>query len=144
MKIYIAGHWGSREDLRHQAEAIEVLGHQVTSRWLFRDEPAVLDENAKLEAAQEDLADIQKANWFVMAAGPINSGGKETELGFAIALRYCNVMWGLDRLFIIGENSDESISGPSKTNIFESLCDRSFATWDDFLEAAKLNKLKGN
>jgi nucleoside 2-deoxyribosyltransferase len=92
MKIYLAGPYTPevRAALRHRAYYLDGSGIEVTNRWI-----STLWEN-DAEAADNDLADIEDADVFVLCAdlGPSTRGGMWVELGFAAALdKPCYIVW---------------------------------------------------
>lgn len=91
MKIYLAGPWVRREDVRRVAARLQAEGYELTSRWLYEHEGDPNDASGlgspeayiRLQAT-EDLIDVMKADVFVML-NLEKSEGKAVELGFAIA-----------------------------------------------------------
>lgn len=95
MKIYLASSLSRRDNLRNYALELENLGFIVTSRWLQRRaDPAHtktyedITEGECREVASEDIEDIIEADALVLFTNTALSqrGGKEVELGFALAL----------------------------------------------------------
>lgn len=94
LKIYFAGRYGRREELKRIAEEIEERFQyvEVTSRWLngeheSKDGSASVEEMG--ECAQEDLADIERSDmvWcFTEEPGVCSRGGRHVELGYALDL----------------------------------------------------------
>lgn len=110
MRIYIAGHWPARSRLRTVAEQMQTEGHEVTSTWLW------VDEATERENAVRDLADISRADYFVIdTQDESKTGGREVELGYAYAKGK-----GVFRI------------GPPR-NIFHSLLGK-FEGWSHFRE----------
>lgn len=85
MKIYIAHNYAAREVLPQAIAHLNVLGHEVTSRWITDD----AHEGNNATTAQVDLDDIDRANallFFTDNYGERPGKGKYVELGYAIAL----------------------------------------------------------
>lgn len=94
MKIYLAGKYSSKEEIREKAAELRALGIEVTSTWL--EEPhapntAMSDvpEDDLAVYAQNDLTDIEMADWLVFfSEDPTTSvvrGGRHVEFGYALA-----------------------------------------------------------
>lgn len=97
MRIYPAGRYSRRDELRIFANDLRNIGHTITSRWLntnFRDDnpnessAAPLEERGKY--ALIDMLDILSASCvinFTEAPGTVGGarGGRHVELGMAIA-----------------------------------------------------------
>jgi nucleoside 2-deoxyribosyltransferase len=108
MKAYLASRWSRIRELRAYATRLTDLGHEVTSRWIYRDEPNVVDlESDEAETvAVEDLQDVLRADTLIFFAETPRTptrGGRFVELGFAIATK--------KRLICI----------PGKENVFSAL-----------------------
>lgn len=107
MKLYIAGPFAARDLLAQQAWVFEQSGHTITSEWLYGTRPITLgtvgtspDSSDKevRQHANADLEQVSKADvlimyteqWIRMAkpdiTGPLNSGGRHVEMGYALAL----------------------------------------------------------
>lgn len=111
--IYLAARYSRRLELCGYRAELEMLGHNVTSRWLNGDHQisdagtpigesgeALVEgddgSNSELAArlrehfAQEDIADIERSDVFIAFTEPPRStasrGGRHVELGFALAL----------------------------------------------------------
>lgn len=91
MKIYLAGPWVRRPEVREVAKRLEAEGYELTSRWLYEHEGDPNDASGLTSPedyirlqAQEDLADVMRADVFVML-NLQKSEGKAVELGFALA-----------------------------------------------------------
>lgn len=86
MKIFLAGSYSAKDELKVIRAALEDQGHEVTSTWL--DEPANTDTSAfsmKLYALN-DIFDLERADLVaIMALWPSTTGGWYTELGIALA-----------------------------------------------------------
>lgn len=89
MKIYIAGPWLRRLEVRRAAQQLEAAGHTITSRWLYKHEGAPGDfaglwspDDYILEQAIDDVNDVLTADVFVML-NLEKSEGKAFEMGVA-------------------------------------------------------------
>lgn len=99
MKVYLAGAYAAREQLKEIAGVFEAAGHRVTSRWLEATHeiaPGTVgvapdhDDQLVYQHASEDFQDIRKAEAlvvFVPGPGVLmgNTGGRHVETGFALA-----------------------------------------------------------
>lgn len=116
-KIYIAGRWHMKEDLRKCRRDLEKLGCEVTSRWLdTRD--IHYTEKLLAQHAENDVNDIVRADSLVAVfhEGVTGYQGTFFEIGLAVGL-------GMP-VYIVG----------STTCIFRHLDSVStFKTWNDFL-----------
>lgn len=87
MKIYCAGPWVHKADLKVVADELRTDGFEVVSRWhdtslnsgIYEAEKHVMEEEA-----QKDYDDINKADTLVYL-NLAKSEGKATELGIALA-----------------------------------------------------------
>jgi nucleoside 2-deoxyribosyltransferase len=89
VKIYIAGPWARREEVKAAAEQLKTAGHEITSRWLYAhagppNDPAGLshsDAHIRNEAL-DDVADVLSADAFIIL-NLEKSEGKAFEMGVA-------------------------------------------------------------
>lgn len=91
MRIYVAGPWVRRPEIREIAKQFEAAGHEVTSRWLYEHEGDPNDASGSSSPvdyirfqAREDVYDVRRSQAFVI----INlqkSEGKAVELGVALS-----------------------------------------------------------
>jgi len=80
--LYLASRFERQAELLVYRDRLERSGHVVTSRWLDAPGPAVPDDAALM--AECDLADIAKADWFVLFSDDqLGRGGKDFEMGWA-------------------------------------------------------------
>lgn len=107
VRIYMAGRYGRREELKGYAARLKGLGCTVTSRWL--DGGYELDDNAPDPAlaarwAAEDLDDLHAADWliaFTESPGPVQGrgrGGRHFEMGYALGMSM--------RVFVVGHREN--------------------------------------
>ena len=89
MKVYVAGPWVRRPEVRAFAAHLEAAGHKVTSRWLYEHEgnpndPSGLSspEHYIREQALDDVNDVISADVFIML-NLEKSEGKAFEMGIA-------------------------------------------------------------
>lgn len=89
-RFYLASRYSRREEMVGVAEAIEGLGHVVTSRWINGNHQAENDQTAAMRVfAQDDLEDVISAHHLIafteMPREPTtNRGGRHVELGVAL------------------------------------------------------------
>jgi hypothetical protein len=121
MKAYIAGKWGARERLRVIAEKVRWAGHEVTSSWLLptigvaEGEWSQLSGEEAARTAKRDLDEIANSECLILdTIDESNTGGREVEWGFALAV-------GLVVARV----------GPAR-NGFHALCP-GFDSWDECL-----------
>jgi hypothetical protein len=129
--VYFAARYSRHPELRGYAARLESLGcFRVTSRWLAggheiaKEGSTQAAEAERRRFAEEDLADIRKARWFVcfteQPRTTLTRGGRHVEFGYA-----------LDRpvhIFVVG---------PAET-VFHTLPEvRRYETWEEFLAAAE-------
>ena len=96
---YLASRWSRIKELRSYAVRLQDLGIEITSRWIYRDEPNVVDlESDEAETVVvEDLQDVLRADACILFAETPRTptrGGRFVEFGYAIATR--------KRLIVIG------------------------------------------
>ena len=91
--IYLAARYSRQKEMLDVAHRLCEMGHAVTSRWVLGDHlcnDEILLDNPEVgrRFATEDIADIRRADTFVIFTDPIRTptrGGKQVELGWAIA-----------------------------------------------------------
>lgn len=99
MKIYLAGRYDRRDEIRAYAEVLKTHNFDVTASWLWGP---IRDNQA---AAFQDVQDIQAADVFMLFTGGLegltdnlqedlvwllalgNSGGRHVEFGMALQLQ---------------------------------------------------------
>ncbi len=93
MKIYLAAPYPMRTDAVSLMHHLESQGHIVTSRWLR--EPMANDA----VSAQMDLDDVTAADLLLLINPPAwanaGTGGRHTEVGYALALGKAVVVLGV-------------------------------------------------
>lgn len=104
MKIYVAGPWVNKSDLKVVADKLRQEGFEVTSRWhdtslnsnIYEAEKHVMQDEAL-----KDFEDINKADTLVYL-NLAKSEGKATELGIALAKGYAIYVVGgkLNNVFL--------------------------------------------
>jgi len=89
MKVYLAGSWSARDDLRLASESLTKSGIFVTSRWLHQsggDIDPLDSPGPAISAALNDLEDIESSDIFLLYTGrESTTGGFHVELGYALA-----------------------------------------------------------
>lgn len=98
MKIYLAAHYGRRQELVEKTKQLLELAHSVTSRWLDGSHQLPHDSteseilHLRAQWATIDLEDIFQADILVCFTeqqpytGHPGSGGRHVEFGYALAL----------------------------------------------------------
>lgn len=93
MKFYVSTRYGRRLDGEEIANRLLAEGHEVTSRWVWRNQPDDYEKctNEEIcELALEDLEDIQLADALITLSEPSNNpygrGGRHVEFGYALGL----------------------------------------------------------
>jgi hypothetical protein len=93
MKVYIAGRYSRRDELKDLSLKLEAMGIGVTSRWLNEKEPLEGGMDSKpgewyRETAIVDLEDIDRADGILLFSEDpkvgIPRGGRQVEFGYAI------------------------------------------------------------
>ena len=125
MKIYIASRFADRIRLRKIADKLWHMGHEVTNTWL--NETTKMPEMTRAEfwsrLARKDLQEIMAANLFIRDVHRISStGGADCEFGFALARHQHCLIWTV---------------GKAPRNVFHTLVDKHFDSWDECLKALK-------
>lgn len=94
IRVYLAGRYSKRDELRQYAERLRHRGVEVTSSWL--EETLPLDVNhysltttENVGLAQTDLRDIDRAHLVIFFAEDAEKqpprGGRHVEFGYALA-----------------------------------------------------------
>lgn len=89
MKIYLAGAWNAKPEVRDIRLRLERMGHTVTSRWIDWAGPLSGEarEQELRRSASVDLEDIRNSDMvLIFTCKPSTHGGFHTELGYALAL----------------------------------------------------------
>lgn len=101
-RVYVAGRFDRRHELRAIADELQSSGWEVVSRWLYEDaakprEGWVAGGRAA-EIATMDLQDVRTADVLIAltehAGSPKGDGGRHVELGVALALDLRTVLVG--------------------------------------------------
>lgn len=103
LKTYLAARYSRWQEMRQVAERLEAMGHMITSRWVqgqhqCNDDQLLNSPEWAIKIANDDLEDLWKADQLILFTDPIRTatrGGKQVELGYAMAL-------GL-KIYIVGE-----------------------------------------
>lgn len=107
LRIYLAGRYGRRQELRGYAEWLKSFGSEVTSRWLYSDhemDDDAPDDDESRRFAREDYEDVMSADWlvaFTESPGEVpgrGRGGRHVELGLALASHH--------RVFVVGHREN--------------------------------------
>jgi nucleoside 2-deoxyribosyltransferase len=107
MKVYLAGAFERREEMREVRNRLNAFGYTVTSRWIdilddvnpigaadLKDEVGLMRAN---DFAIADLHDVYDADLVIMFSGG-GRGGRHIEFGYAVALD--------KELIIVGEREN--------------------------------------
>ena len=80
MKIYIAGSWEDRIDIKGMMAVLKGYGHTITEDWTKHEDPTLGSEYCI-----EDIKGIDECDVFVMFLSDKKSFGKAFEMGYAHA-----------------------------------------------------------
>lgn len=117
--FYIAGKYTAKDRLAYERKSLRSMGFAVSSSWLDEvygsDGDKRVTNEIRKENAQRDMVEVVACRAFVIDTQDENaSGGREVELGMALALgKPCYRI------------------GPYR-NVFHTLVDYAFPSWDDF------------
>ena len=121
MKIYVAASFNSVTRIQDEVEELEERGHTITGVWFQGNDPLerIWDGNFGGRIAEvmslRDLNGIDRADLMIIdTLDPSSSGGRNVELGYAIAKN--------KRLVLIGE----------PTTIFFALVREAYPNWKEF------------
>lgn len=140
MKIYLAGPYASRFDLRKQAKILEDLGHEITSSWIYESDKNdalshrinqgtynELDVIELRRIADYDMSDLYKADCVIMQSVEKPSrGGRHFEMGYALCLHH---YFKPVKLIIIGKHPETVFYFLPVFEFYE--------TWDDLFGELK-------
>ena len=116
LKIYVSGSFVSQQRLRHMADHLWHLGHQVVGTWLQETaKPADMPQDIFYkQLGIKDLTEVKEADCIIMdILDPSSTGG-----------RYCE--WG----FSFGQQKLRYVVGNVK-GVFDVLADRIFKSWEE-------------
>lgn len=116
MNIYIAGCYEDRDRLKQLANTLAMHGYNIVSDWLYVDDkerlpkasdmprtaltPPISVKQIKASGtiARIDLDDVEIADIFILDTRSTNTrGGREVELGYALARRKIVIVVGIRR-----------------------------------------------
>lgn len=89
MRIYLAGPWTCREEVRQAACRFEAAGHTITEAWWSHRDVALQDPQRDIKLRQQahhDVSGILTAQRFIFLNWA-SSEGKCVELGMALTLK---------------------------------------------------------
>lgn len=114
--FYLAGKYTAKPRLRIERDRLVERGFVSVSRWLDHNLiEAEVDRDGLVREAMSDLEDLRNADTFIIDTRDVSeTGGREVELGFAMALRLYTI-----------------VVGPSR-NIFHNLAGEHYMSWTDF------------
>lgn len=129
MRIYIAARFSRRPEANALANALQALGHTISSRWVKPDSDHVVPTGMSEQAADderkrfadEDIQDVEDCDWMIslMQEPRDNSrGGRHIEFGYALGLG--------KRLTIIG---------PRETVFHHLSCVQWFVDMEEFMQS---------
>jgi nucleoside 2-deoxyribosyltransferase len=100
VKIYLAAMYQWIDKMKTEREKYRAAGFEITADWIESDE--VNQARSRNENAWLDLQGVREADTFVLYTLPVgtmfSSGGRMTELGYAIALN--------KRIILVGEREN--------------------------------------
>lgn len=92
MKVYLAAQYEYRKTLRPLAEAMQLLGHTVTSNWIWSEATRAQEEGDPAlarDVACKNVQDLQEADTLLVFTDRVGDravgGGRFFELGLAWA-----------------------------------------------------------
>ena len=91
-RAYLASRFSRIKELRSYAVRLQDLGIEITSRWIYRDEPNVedLERDEAERVAIEDLEDVARADTCIPFAETPRTptrAGRMVEFGYAVATK---------------------------------------------------------
>ena len=81
-KVYVAGSYADRENIRKMIELLEFNRFEITENWTWHES---VEEEKKEEYAKRDFRGVAQCDVFILVIPPKASPGKYTELGMALA-----------------------------------------------------------
>ncbi len=111
MKVYLAARYSRHEELQEYAKELVVIGHTVTSRWIWGSHQiadlgseAQTKELEKIRFANEDLGDLINADICVsfteIPRSTTSRGGRHVEHGIALGLgKPCYIIGPRENVF---------------------------------------------
>ena len=95
MRIYLMARYSRHEEMQEVAKALQLLGHTITSRWIWgehRAHAAAIGTgtitNIEQQIAQNDVFDLWTAECAIGFSEELHTttrGGRHVELGMALA-----------------------------------------------------------
>lgn len=108
MKVYLAGRFDEREQIRQMQTKLREHGHAITLDWTTHEPLGHYGDNQELSRAyaKEDLEGVIQADVFIFLTSSTVGTGTHTELGVAIREYQAS---GTPRVYVIGEHTTRSI-----------------------------------
>lgn len=110
MKFYIAAYFHQKPLVQSIFSELERLGHEIAVDWTQHAGVPLAERDSKPDVVAEyavaDLQGVISSDVFVLLSEPVDGRAKYAELGAAIA---SNVMNGKPRIFVVGEETNQSI-----------------------------------
>ena len=128
MKIYLAGSFASRFDLRPIRDRLWQLGHDIVSTWLDESKPTPGMDQATFEKklGLKDLVESATADLVIVdLLEPSTTGGRYVEYGLALGRFQRQLVW---------------LVGP-RQGVFHYLADACFDTWIECLARLNMEKV---
>lgn len=112
MKFYISARYGRRLEAEELGRVLLEEGHEITSRWIWRDQPDDYETATHEEVAdyaEEDIEDVMNAEALITLSEPSNNpygrGGRHVEFGFALGMgKELYVIGPLENIFHYMDN----------------------------------------
>jgi hypothetical protein len=118
VRLFLAGRFRDRAELRRYANQLELLDHIVLSSWLLEpDEDGRVDIRRDLQKASRDLGEVLLADALILdSREPTRRGGRCVEAGAAWAMH--------TPVYVVG----------TPRNLYESsLARRTFTDWETLI-----------
>ena len=122
MKIYLAASYRRRGTMKKIAAKARRMGHEVVSRWIDGDtEAKEFKRKTRVSEAIQDLCDIIRCKLLIYFSSKGGRGGKDVELGYALANG--KMVWMVGKLrnifhhvpFVTFKNADQMLKELGKT-----------------------------
>lgn len=88
-KVFLAARYSRRQELRLYAQLLANCGVQVTSRWIWSDDPCfdTLELTSKEMLCMSDVNDLLDADSLILFNPKGRNGGCDAEFGMSIVLQ---------------------------------------------------------
>src|SRR5260370_13377109 len=105
MKIYVAGRFENKQEVREAQSLLRSYGHQITHDWTkhLPIKPYSKSQELARQYGAADMEGVRNCDVFILLAKGGSGTGSSAELGAAIG---SNLSLGKPKIYVVGDLSD--------------------------------------